>query len=67
MRYDHSPEASRSNNLGRIAIWNKTKIVFAIAMVIWITDSSLYFLGKYLLLITGESLVYQMILQLQFR
>ncbi|KAF8487410.1 hypothetical protein DFH94DRAFT_687893 [Russula ochroleuca] len=31
--------------LRAIAIWNKTKIVFAIAMVIWITDSSLYFLA----------------------
>jgi hypothetical protein len=58
MRYDYSPEASRSKNLGRIAIWNNAKIIFAIAMGIWITDSSLFLLGKYFLQFTGESLIY---------
>jgi hypothetical protein len=41
-------------NLGRIAVWNKRKIIFAIAMAIWIADSSLFIIGKYLLLITRE-------------
>ena len=58
MRNDRSPEARHSKILGRIAIWNMTKIMFAIAMAIWITDSSLFLLGKYLLQILGESLVY---------
>jgi hypothetical protein len=61
MRYDHSPKARRSRNLGRIAIWNKAKIIFAIAMGIWMTDISLFIYGKYLLQITGESLVYLVI------
>jgi hypothetical protein len=46
MCYDRSSEAERSKILGRIAIWNKAKIIFAIAMAIWITDSSLFLLGK---------------------
>jgi hypothetical protein len=61
MRYDHSPEASHLRNLGRIAIWNKAKIIFAIAMGIWIADNALFIFGKYLLQTTGESFVYLVI------
>jgi hypothetical protein len=54
MRYDHSPETSRSRTLGRIAVWNKAKIIFVIAMAIWLTEISSFLLGKHLLQITGE-------------
>ena len=61
MRLNDSPEARHSNNFGRIAIWNKVKIVFAIAMGIWITDNGVFIYGKYLLQFTGESHVYLVI------
>jgi hypothetical protein len=57
MRYDRSPETERSKFLGRVAIWNKAKIIFAIAMALWITDSFFFLFGKYLVQITGKSLV----------
>jgi hypothetical protein len=42
---------------GRIAIWNKNKIITGIAMAIWITDIGFQISGKYLLPIIGESLI----------
>ena len=47
MRYNHPPEARRSGNLRRIAIWNKAKIIFAIAMGIWVADNGIFIYGKY--------------------
>jgi hypothetical protein len=61
MRYNHSPEARSSGNLGRIAIWNKAKVIFAIAMGLWIADNGVFIYGKYSVQITGESLVYLVI------
>jgi hypothetical protein len=61
MCYDLSPEARHLRNLGRIAIWNKAKIIFAIAMAIWLTENSLFLLGEYLIRIMSESLVYLVI------
>ena len=58
MRYDHPPEKKCSRKPCRIAIWNRAKIIFAIAMGMWMTDISLFISGKYLLQITGESCVY---------
>jgi hypothetical protein len=46
--------------LGRIAIWNKEKIVFVVTMGILVTDISLIIDGKYLL-IMGVSFVIQVI------
>jgi hypothetical protein len=37
--------------LHRIAIWNRDKIIIAIAMAVWVTELSLLVNGKYLLLI----------------
>jgi hypothetical protein len=51
----------RSRYLGRIAIWNRAKIIIAIAMGILLIDISLFIDGKYLLQITGEYLVYLVI------
>ena len=47
MRYDFSPEEMRSGNLRRIAIWNNTKIIFAIAMGIWVAHNGIFIYGKY--------------------
>jgi hypothetical protein len=63
MRYDHFCEARRLTRLGRIAIWNRAKIIFAISMAIWVTDISLLMYGKYLLQTMGESLVFLVISQ----
>jgi len=46
---------------GRIAIWNRAKIIIAIVMGILLVDISLFIDGKYLLQITGEYLVYLVI------
>ena len=59
--HDLFPEARHSRNLGRIAIWNKANIIFAIAMAIWLTENSLFLLGEYLQRIMGEFLVYLVI------
>lgn len=56
MHYDHpsSPRAKRSRKLDRIAIWNRERIVIAIAMGIWVTDIALIIDGKFLIVIMGE-------------
>jgi hypothetical protein len=53
MRYNHSPEERRLGNLRRIAIWNKAKIIFAIAMSIWVVDNGIFIYGKYPVQITN--------------
>jgi hypothetical protein len=47
--YAHSSEARRLRKLGRIAIWNKAKVIIAIALAIWLADISALLYGKYLL------------------
>jgi hypothetical protein len=47
----------RSRYLGRIAVWNRAKIIVATAMGILLMDVSLFIDGKYILQITGEYLV----------
>jgi hypothetical protein len=64
MRYDHPPEERRSRKPGSIAIWNRAKIIFAIAMGMWMIDISLFISGKYVLQITGEYLLYLVIIGL---
>jgi hypothetical protein len=46
MRYHHLPEARHLKKLGRIAIWNRKKIVFVIAMGVWVTEVALSVDGK---------------------
>jgi hypothetical protein len=64
MRYGHPPEERRSRKPGRLAIWNRSKIIVAIAMGIWMADISLFLSGKYLLQIIGESPLHLVISQL---
>jgi hypothetical protein len=66
MRYDH-PEARRLRKHGRIAIWNRERIIFVFAMAIWVTDISLLINGKHLLQIMGESLVNLVTSQVLYR
>jgi hypothetical protein len=56
MRYDHLPEIGRLKKLGRIAIWNKARIIVAISMAIWLADVALLIYGEDLLQITGNLL-----------
>jgi hypothetical protein len=57
MRYDNPFEATRSSYRGRIAIWNKAKMIIAIAMGILVVDISLFINSRYLLQIIGEYLI----------
>jgi hypothetical protein len=57
MRYGLPCGARQLTKLGRIAIWNKLKIIFVVSMAIWGADIALLFHGKYLLQIMGGSLL----------
>jgi hypothetical protein len=46
----------RLRNLGRIAIWNRAKIISAISMTIWLAYIAVFVYGKYLLQITVNCL-----------
>jgi hypothetical protein len=49
MHWDHPPEPRRLREVGRIAIWNREKIVVVIAMSVWLTDIAFIVDGKYLI------------------
>jgi hypothetical protein len=53
----------RLSKLGRIAIWNRDKIIIGISMAVWIADIGFQINGKYLLQIIGEFLVNPVISQ----
>lgn len=61
--FDYPLEASCSKKNGRIAIWDKEKIVFVITMCLLVTDISFIIDGGYLVQIIGVSLVNQVISQ----
>ena len=63
MRYDNPPEAMRLRKLDRIAVWNREKIIIAIAMTIWVANVAISIRGKYLLQIMEEPLVILVISQ----
>ena len=63
MRFDHPSEAKCLTKLGRIAIWNRNKIILGITMAILATDVALLINGKYLLQIMRESHVNRVISQ----
>jgi hypothetical protein len=46
MRYDHHPEAGHLRKLGRMAIWNREKIVVLIAMAVWVADAAFLINGE---------------------
>jgi hypothetical protein len=48
------PRSKVLRKLGRIAIWNKQKVVFAFAMGLWVADVSFLIDGMYLLQIMGR-------------
>ena len=52
---------------GRIAIWNRNKIILGITVVIMVTDVALFIKGKYLLLIMRESHVNRVASQVVYR
>ena len=47
MRYDDHPEAGHLRKLGRMAIWNREKIVVLIAMAVWVADAAFLINGEY--------------------
>jgi hypothetical protein len=58
MGYDRRLEPY-SRKLGRIAIWNKQRIIVLIAVGVWLTDVAFLIYGEYLLQIKGEDLLYK--------
>jgi hypothetical protein len=47
MRYHHHPEAGHLRILGRVAIWNREKIIILIAIGVWVTDVAFLITGEY--------------------
>jgi hypothetical protein len=50
-RYDHHLEVGHLRKLGRMAIWNREKIVILLAIGVWLTDVGFLVNGEYLLLV----------------
>ena len=66
MRCDHHPEAGDLRELGRVAIWNRDKIIILIAMAIWVTDVAFLINGEYPLPIIEEFLTRLVISQVAY-
>ena len=47
MRYDHDSEVGHLRKLGRVAIWNRERIVILIAIGVWLTDVAFLLVGEY--------------------
>ena len=56
MHCDHPPGPRRLREVGRIAIWDRERIVVVIAMSVWLTDIAFIIDGKHLIWIMGEPL-----------
>lgn len=52
--------------LGRIAIWNRQRIVFVTVMAIWMADIAFLIGGKLILQLMGESTVNMVTSQLPY-
>jgi hypothetical protein len=52
--------------IGRVAIWNREKIVSVIAMGMWATEIALFINSKYLLQITRECFINLVISQVSY-
>jgi hypothetical protein len=48
MPYGHPLESRRLRKLGRIAVWNRARVVIVMAMAIWVTDVSILIKGRFL-------------------
>ena len=57
MHYDLPLKERRLRNLGRLAIWNRQKVIFVIVTAIWLIDIGFLVNGKYLLQVMEEYLV----------
>jgi hypothetical protein len=66
MRYDHPPKARHLKKPCRIAIWHMDKIVYVLAMGIWVTDIAFSIDGKYPVRIMRESLVNHVMSQVSY-
>jgi len=69
MRYDHHPEVGHllARKLGRLAIWNREKIIILIAMAVWVTDVAFLINGEYPLPIAEIVLTTRWISQVAYR
>ena len=47
MHHHHHPEAGHLRKPGRVAIWNREKIIILFAMGVWVTDVAFLFNGEY--------------------
>ena len=47
MRYCHHSEAEHSRKFGRVAIWNREKMIILIAMGVWVTELAFLINGEY--------------------
>ena len=52
---DPPPEARYLKRLGRIAIWDKERIIILISILVWLVNFSLLLEGSYLLQIMKDS------------
>jgi len=46
MRYHHHPEAGHLRMLGRVAIWNREKIIILFAIGVWVTNVAFLINGE---------------------
>jgi hypothetical protein len=53
MHCNHHPKAGLLRKLGRMAIWNREKIVILIAIGVWVTDVAFLIIGECSLLSMG--------------
>ena len=47
MRYDYHPEGGHLRHLGRIAVWNREKIIVSVAIAVWVADVAFLINGEY--------------------
>ena len=46
MRYCHHSEAEHLRKVGRVAIWNREKMIILIAMGVWVTELAFLINGE---------------------
>ena len=66
MRHDYRPEAGRLREFGRMAIWNKERVVVLIAIGVWVADVVFLIIGEYFLPIIEVFLINPVKLQVAY-
>jgi hypothetical protein len=66
MHYHPHPEAGHLRKPGRVAIWNREKIIILLAMGVWVADVVFLLNGEYLLPIIEVFLTGSVILQVSY-